>query len=231
MIDCAARAAAASLIEASIVACCAGASVVVRGGGRGSVAANVLGTACPPWIVYDHDGGRQDVHLRRRPRPAGCRALYLREGATLRPARSRAEARRSLYGRHFRRRTRLHCRRAGDPVRARAGCFTDLGPCCRGCCAICSGACSNSIRDRVRATTSRITTISTAGFTGSSSTATSNIAAPISSRRTSRSTTRNWPRSAISRRNSASSPAPRCSTSAAAGAAWRSILRKLPARG
>ena len=63
-----------------------------------------------------------------------------------------------------------------------------------------------------------------------SSTATSNIAAPISNLPTSRSTTRNWPRSAISRRNSASSRAARCSTSAAAGAAWRSILRKLPAQ-
>src|ERR1700733_14788166 len=85
-------------------------------------------------------------------------------------------------------------------------------------------------RSRPRHTTSRIPTISTAGFTGSSSTATSNIAAPISNRPTSRSTTRNWPRNAISRRNFASNPMPRCSTSAAAGAAWRSILRTLPAR-
>src|ERR1700692_1764892 len=100
---------------------------VVRGGGRGSVAANVLETACPPWIVYDHDSGRQDVHFRRRPRPAGCRALYLRKGATLRPARSRAEVRRSLYGRHLHRRTWLNCRCAGGPVRTRALCFTDLG--------------------------------------------------------------------------------------------------------
>src|ERR1700733_12751022 len=103
------------------------ASVIVRGGGRGSVAANVPGTAYPPWIVHDHDGGGQDLHLRRWPRTAGCRALYHREGATRRVARSRAEAGRNLYGRHFRRRARLDCRRAGNPVRAGAGRFTSLG--------------------------------------------------------------------------------------------------------
>src|ERR1700733_15527661 len=99
----------------------------VRGGGRGSVAANVLEAACPSWIFHGHDGGRRDIHLRRRPRAAGCRALYLRKGATLGLARSGAKTRRSLYGRHVRRRTRLDCRRAGDPVRARALCLTDLG--------------------------------------------------------------------------------------------------------
>src|SRR5579864_8682516 len=114
--------------KASIVACCAAANVDVRGGGRGSVAANVLETACPPWIVYGHDGRGQDAHFRRRQRPAGCRALHVRQGATRRVARSRDETRRSLYGRHFRRRTRLDCRRAGAPVRAGTVCFANLGP-------------------------------------------------------------------------------------------------------
>ncbi len=119
------------------------------------------------------------LHLWRRQRTARRGALHHGKGATRGPARSRAEARRSLYGRHLRRRTRLDCRRACDPAASGAGSPRRIGR-CRGWCATCSAACSNSICGRARATTWRIITTSTAGSIRSSSTATSNIAAPIS---------------------------------------------------
>ena len=78
--------------------------------------------------------------------------------------------------------------------------------------------------------TSRITTIWTRASTISSSTRTGNIPAPISNIPANARGGADSPRSAISPRSSWSRTAQRCSTSAAASAAWRFISPASPAR-
>ncbi len=135
----------------------------------------------------------------------------------------------SLYGRQARRRARLDRRCAGGSAAPGAQRDVELGLAAATCPLSVPPACSNTICGRGRARTSPIITTSTAGSIRCFSTATSNIAAPISTRPTSRSTTPNWPKSAIWRPSCGCRPAPRCSTSAAAGAGLRSISPKLPA--
>ena len=169
--------------------------------------------------IPTHHLPRHDFHIRRRQRPAGRGTLHQPCRRVGHPARSRAQARRSLYGRHLRGRARHDRRRAGDllgqpsddpPHWARPQWPAALSrPAARAV---------QSAHARARAT-SRITTISTAGSIRSSSTPTGNIPAPIS-RRPTRPRRGAARQEAASRRQAACSTAAvsACSTSAAAGA-------------
>ena len=163
---------------------------------------------------------------------AGRGALHQHGRAARRDARSRAQARRSLHGRHAadrgRHDRRPACARARPDARRHAA---GLGAAAMVRCAISTAGCSSSTCRPGRGAMSLTTTISTAGSIRCSSTPTGNTPAPISRRPTSRSTTPSSPRSATSppsccskRRTSA------CSTSAAAGAGLRSISPNSAAR-
>ena len=95
-------------------------------------------------------------------------------------ARSRAQVRRSLYGRHACRRARHIADVLALALSAEHRQIRRSGRGCNGCCATSGGACSSSIRLDARSATSLITTISTGGSTRSFSMPTGNIAAPIS---------------------------------------------------
>ena len=125
---------------------------------------------------------RQHLHFRRRHRQPGGRALHNARCGMGHPARSRAQARRSLHGRHAGRGARHDRRPARDRARPEHRRLPPTGRACNGCCATSAAGCSSSIRASARGATSRITTISTAGSIRCSSTPTGNTAAPISRR-------------------------------------------------
>ena len=146
-----------------------------------------------------HHGARFCFHRRRRLGPAGRHPLHDQGRAARRAARSRAQARRSLHGRHVAgggRHDRRPARDRARPDQRRHA--AELGAAAMVVALFLPTAAAVQSCRRARAATSRITTISTAGSIRCSSTPTGNTPAPISKRPTSRSTMPNSPRSAIS---------------------------------
>src|ERR1700704_4180782 len=96
---------------------------------HGLAAARIDRTNDPSWNLSPHHRRRNDPDLRRRNRPRDRGPVYQPARRTRRPARARAQARRSLYDRHARDGGRLDRRpaRIGDGQRLRPG-LTLVGP-------------------------------------------------------------------------------------------------------
>src|SRR5581483_9860043 len=91
-----------------------GAKLKGVGGNVGTVAGSFSASLHPPGFAQGHDGGGKRLYVRRRPWACGSGAIYDRTCSAGGAIRRRAQAGRSLYGRHLGGRARLDRRPACD---------------------------------------------------------------------------------------------------------------------
>ena len=110
------------------------------GAADGPAAGIVAQAIRAPGNLAVHDGARLRFHCRRRHRPAGRHPLHDQGRPARRPARSRAQARRSLHGRHA-----CGSSKARSPTCSRS-CSARPPTACRRAGRACNGGCAISDR-------------------------------------------------------------------------------------